>query len=104
MTHAPVFRSLRWSVTVSRDQIDSIRAPRGESEWKRRDVLKVAMIEDSRQIIVLREPVVGHGLAGFRKTVHAIAISPDDDSALNGWISDARNALDPARPESADHR
>jgi hypothetical protein len=95
---------LRWSVTISRDQIDSIRAPRGESDWKRRDVLKVAMIEDPRLLIVLREPVVAHGLAGFRKTVKAIAISPDDDSALTAWISDARNALDPATPESADHR
>jgi hypothetical protein len=62
------------------------------------------MIEDPRLLIVLREPVVAHGLAGFRKTVNTIAISPDDDSALDGWISDARNALDPATPESADRR
>jgi hypothetical protein len=95
---------LRWSMTVSRDQIESIRAPRGESDWKRRDVLKVAMIEDPRWIIVLREPLVAYGLAGFRKTVNAIAISPDDDSVLSGWISDARNELVPAPPESADHR
>ena len=94
---------LRWRVDVKRDQVDSMRAARDESDWKRRDVLKVAMIDDPRWIIALREPIVAHGLGGFRKTVTAIAISPDDDGALTAWISDARNASSPAAPESAEH-
>ena len=73
---------LRWSVTVPREQIAAIRPAAGESDWKRRGVLKVAMLEDPRYIIELREPVVAAGLAGIRKTVHAIAISPDDDSVI----------------------
>ena len=95
---------LRWSATVRRDQVDSIRAARGQSDWKRRDLLKVAMIDDPRSIITLREPIVVHGLAGFRKTVKAIAISPDDDAPLNDWISDARSGPAPAMSALADHR
>jgi len=45
-------------------------------------VLKVAMLEAPRYLIRLREPVVAHGLAGFRRTIDAIAIAPDDDDAL----------------------
>jgi hypothetical protein len=73
---------LRWSVDVPRDQIVAIRAAKGEADWKRRGVLKVAMIDDPRYIIELREPVVAVGLVGMKKRIDAIAISPDDDSVI----------------------
>jgi hypothetical protein len=76
---------LRWSVTVSRSQIAKIRAAEGEADWKRRGVLKVALLDDPRFIIELTEPVVANGLAGFRKTIRAIAIAPDDDAILCEW-------------------
>ena len=70
---------LRWSVSVPLDAIESIDAIRGESDWKRKDVLKVAMIDEPRWLVRLREPVVARGLAGLTKTIRAIALLPDDD-------------------------
>lgn len=73
---------LRWSATVSRDNIASIEPVREEREWKRKDVLKVAILDPPRWLVMLREPVVAHGLAGRTKTVTAIALLPDDDEPL----------------------
>ena len=70
---------LRWSATIPRDLIASIEEVRDESQWKRKDVLKVAILDDPRWLITLREPVVVHGLAGLRKTVQAIAMLPDQE-------------------------
>jgi hypothetical protein len=78
---------LRWSVAVPRTNVAAVRRTNGEADWKRRGVLKVAMLEDPRYMIELREPQVAKGLAGIRKTISAIAISPDDDDALTSWIS-----------------
>ena len=74
---------LRWSATVSRDQIASIEEIRDESEWKRRDVLKVAILDAPRILVTFREPVVLRGLAGLRKTVNAVALLPDQEDALS---------------------
>ena len=73
---------LRWSVSIPLSAIESILPIREESEWKRRDVLKLAMLEEPRWLVVLREPVVVKGLAGLRKEVHALAMLPDDDEAI----------------------
>ncbi|HEY3056774.1 MAG TPA: hypothetical protein VGK31_12660 [Thermoanaerobaculia bacterium] len=73
---------LRWSVDVSRDQIAAVRAASGETDWKRSGVLKVAMIDDPRYIIELREPILAVGLVGMQKKIDAIAIAPDDDSVI----------------------
>lgn len=72
---------LRSTVTVTRDRIVSCEAIRSEAEWKRPGVLKVAMLDAPRLLIRLREPAVARGLLGLRKTIDAIAISPDDDGA-----------------------
>jgi hypothetical protein len=55
--------------------------PRHRAHLSRKDVLKVAILDDPRWLITLREPVVVHGLAGLRKTVRAIALLPDQDFA-----------------------
>lgn len=68
---------LRWSVVIPRENIASIEPI---ANWKKeRDVLKVAILDDPRWLITLREPIVVRGLAGLRKTVRAIALLPDQD-------------------------
>jgi hypothetical protein len=73
---------LRWHVTVPLASIASIDDVVGE--WKPQPgVLRVAMLEDPRVIITLDEPVIAKGLAGLRKTIHAIALLPDDDETID---------------------
>lgn len=74
---------VRWSVSVPLANIASIEEVRAEQEWKRKDVLKVAMLEEPRWLITFEEPVVARGLAGLRKTIRAIALLPDDDETIS---------------------
>lgn len=79
---------MRWSATIAFHNIASIEPVR---EWKkRRDALKIAMLDEPRWLITLREPVVAHGIAGIRKTIRTVALLPDDD----GWISDVQRACE----------
>lgn len=73
---------LRWSVTIPRDCIASITAVHQESDWKRRDILKVAMLEEPRWLVTLHEAVTARGLAGMRKEIVALALLPDDDNCI----------------------
>jgi hypothetical protein len=70
---------MRWNVTVPRELIASIEEIRSESEWKRKDVLKVAILDEPRWLVTLHEPVIAHGLLGVRKEVRAIALLPDEE-------------------------
>lgn len=76
---------LRWTVTIPREQILSVDQIRNESEWKRKDVLKMAMLDEPRWLITLREPIVAQGMAGIRKTIRAVAILPDRDDWRLPW-------------------
>jgi hypothetical protein len=79
---------LRWSVSIPLTSIASIEEVRN---WqKRRDVLKVAMLDEPRWLIELHEPVVARGLAGLRKEIRGIALLPDDEET----ISVLRSAID----------
>jgi hypothetical protein len=91
---------LRWSATIPRPLIASIEEVREESQWKRKDVLKVAILDDPRWLITLREPVVVRGLAGLRKTVTAIAMLPDQELSVVNAALLAPSACDTpsARP------
>jgi hypothetical protein len=73
---------LRWTLTIPRDLIASIDEIRNESEWKRKDVLKIAILDEPRWLITLREPMTARGMAGLRKEVRALAVLPDRDE----WI------------------
>lgn len=95
---------LRWSIDVKSADVAAISPAGNESNWKRKDVLRVAMIDDPRHLITLREPLVARGLAGLRRTVNAIAVSPDQDEVLTAWISDALRGPGPAAPADAMHR
>jgi hypothetical protein len=74
---------VRWSVSVPLAKIVSVEEVRAESDWKRKDVLKVAMLEEPRWLVTFDEPVVVKGLAGLRKTVRALALLPDDDETIS---------------------
>lgn len=73
---------LRWAVDVPLASIASIESISDESQWKRRDVLKVAILDEPKFLVVLREPIVARGLAGFRKEIRALALLPDDESLI----------------------
>ena len=77
----------RWSVTVDRDNIAAIEPVRSESDWKRKGVLKLAMIDEPRLLIRLREPVVATGLAGITKTIDTIAALPDDEVGFKSALA-----------------
>ena len=57
----------------------------------RRSCLRIAMLDEPRWLVTLREPVVVHGIMGIRKAVRALALRPDDDQ----FISAVRSASDP---------
>lgn len=78
---------MRWSLDVPLAAITSIEAVREERAWKQPGILKVAMLEEPRWLITFDEPRVASGLAGLRKTVHAIALLPDDER----WIEILRD-------------
>lgn len=66
---------LRWSVDVPIANIAEIKAA---ASGRTARVLRVAMIDEPRLLIELREPVVAHGLMGLEKTIDAIALLPDE--------------------------
>ncbi|HET7435835.1 MAG TPA: hypothetical protein VFN10_14095 [Thermoanaerobaculia bacterium] len=74
---------LRWSVDVPLANIAAVEAVHGEADWKRKDVLKVAILDEPRWLVRFHEPVVVHGLAGLQKRVTALALLPDQEGALN---------------------
>ena len=82
---------LRWNVAVPLASIASIDDVQGE--WKQQPgVLRVAMLEEPRVLITLEEPIVAKGLAGLRKTIHAIAFLPDDDETIDALRAQWRTA------------
>ena len=87
---------LRWNVSIPLSLIASVEEIRGE--WTRKkDVLKVAMLDEPRWLITLREPVVAHGLAGLRKEIRALAVRPDQEE----WLSFLPSASSPGDTPSA---
>lgn len=88
---------MRWSATISLANIESIDAIREEREWKRRGVLRVAMLDEPRWLITLREPVVVNGIAGIRKEIQALALLPDDDQIINAVQRAAASNRETAR-------
>jgi hypothetical protein len=78
---------MRWNATVPLAQIESIREIREERDWKRRDVLRIAILDEPRWLIALREPILVHGLIGMTKEVRAFAVLPDDDAFVTSLRS-----------------
>jgi hypothetical protein len=73
---------LRWRAAIPLNAIASVETVRGESDWKRKDVLKMAMLDDPRLIVRFKTPQTAHGLAGLTRTIEAVAILADDDDGF----------------------
>ncbi len=72
----------RWSISIPLSAITAIEPIRSESDWKRKGVLKVALLAEPRLLIRLDAPAIATGLAGVRKTIDAVALLPDDLEAF----------------------
>src|SRR3954454_19690684 len=73
---------LRWRAAIPLDAIASVETVRGESDWKRKHVLKMAMLDEPRLIVRFKTPQTAHGLAGLIRTIEAGAILADDDDGF----------------------
>ncbi|HEX7829753.1 MAG TPA: hypothetical protein VF787_08855 [Thermoanaerobaculia bacterium] len=73
---------MRWSADIDRANIASVEEIREEGQWKQPGVMKIAILDEPRWLITLREPVIVRGLAGLRKEIRAIAMLPDDDAVV----------------------
>jgi hypothetical protein len=80
----------RWNISIPLTTIASIEPIRSESDWKRKGVLKVALLDEPRLLVRLEAPAIATGLAGIRKTIDAVAILPDD---LEEFEVALRNAI-----------
>jgi len=74
---------LRWNAEIPLDEIESIDDVGSEADWKRKNVLKMAMLDEPKYLVKLRRPVTVNGLAGIRRTIDAIAVLPDDIEAFD---------------------
>jgi hypothetical protein len=81
---------LRWSARIEGDNIAAIDPVRGEVDWKRRRTLKVALLDEPKVLIRLRQPIVVRGLAGLTKTIDSVAILPDDEAAFAAAVASFR--------------
>ena len=81
---------LRWSIDVPADRIASIEIITADGQWKsRRDVLKVAILDDPKLLVTFTEPRAAHGIAGLRKKITAVAILPDDSERFEAELQAA---------------
>jgi len=87
---------LRWRMTIPLSSIEAIEPVRTEKAWNRKGVLKVAMLDEPRLLVRLREPQTAFGLAGLTRTIDAVAILADDDAAFETTLRAAMPALHPA--------
>jgi hypothetical protein len=83
---------LRWRAEIPLSAIAAIEPVHGEADWKRKGVLKMAMLDEPRLLIRFAAPRTMQGLAGIRRTFDAIAILADDDAGF----ADALRAATPA--------
>jgi hypothetical protein len=73
---------LRWHAAIPLSAIAAIEPLQHEAEWKRKGVLKVAILDEPRLLIRFAPPQTVHGLAGISRTIDAIAILADDDAGF----------------------
>jgi hypothetical protein len=83
---------LRWHAAIPLAAIAAIEPLHHEAEWKRKGVLKVAILDEPRLLVRFAAPQTVHGLAGITRTIDAIAILADDDAGF----ADALRAATPA--------
>lgn len=87
---------LRWRAEIPLSAIAAIEPVRGEADWKRKGVLKMAMLDEPRLLIRFAAPRTMHGLAGITRTFDAIAILADDDAGFTDALREAMRDACPA--------
>jgi hypothetical protein len=87
---------LRWRAEIPLSAIAAIEPVHAEADWKRKSVLKMAMLDEPRLLIRFAEPRTMQGLAGIRRTFDAIAILADDDAGFADALRVATLAACPA--------
>jgi len=73
---------MRLNATIARDNIAAIEPITSEAQWKRKGTAKLALLDEPKYLVRLREPVVAEGIAGIRRTIDSIAFLPDDVAAF----------------------
>lgn len=87
---------MRWSATIARANVAAVVVPRGDSEWRRRDVMKLAVLDEPLFVVRLHEPVVATGIAGIQRRVTALAVRPDEPEAFLAALTGVTPAASPA--------
>ncbi|HXH41272.1 MAG TPA: hypothetical protein VNN08_21775 [Thermoanaerobaculia bacterium] len=87
---------LRWRAAIPLAAVTAIEPVRNEGDWKRKSVLKVAMLDEPRLLIRLATPLTAHGLAGMTRTIDAVAMLADDDAGFADALRAAMPASCPA--------
>jgi len=86
---------LRWHAAIPLAAIAAIEPVRGEADWKRKGVLKVAILDEPRLIIRFNTPQIVQGLAGLTRRIDAVAILADDDVDFEAALREAMPASCP---------
>ncbi|HEX3584142.1 MAG TPA: hypothetical protein VH087_20425 [Thermoanaerobaculia bacterium] len=73
---------MRLNATIARSNVAAVEAITNEAQWKRKGIAKVALLDEPKYLIRLREPVIAESLAGIKRKIEAIAILPDDPAAF----------------------
>lgn len=87
---------LRWHAAIPLAAINAIEPVRGEADWKRKGVLKVAILDEPRLMIRFHTPQTVDGLAGLTRRIDAVAILADDDVDFETTLRAAMPASCPA--------
>jgi len=87
---------LRWHAAIPLAAVIAIEPVRNEADWKRKGVLKVAMLDEPRLLIRFATPQTVHGLAGMTRTIDAVAMLADDDAGFAAALRAATPASCPA--------
>ncbi|MEO8033263.1 MAG: hypothetical protein ABI837_02445, partial [Acidobacteriota bacterium] len=81
-----VRHGLRWSMDVALVDIASIDDVQNESDWKRKGVLKIALFDEPRCLIRLKQPQTAQGLVGITRTIDTLAVRPDDEERFRSLL------------------
>jgi hypothetical protein len=87
---------LRWHAGIPLSAIAAIEPVHGEADWKRKGILKMAMLDEPRLLVRFVAPQTMNGLAGITRTFDAIAILADDDTGFADALRAAMPASCPA--------
>ena len=71
---------IRWQLDIPLDLVDGVDDLPAGNGGRIPGRLNIAIMEEPRLLIRLREPLTARGLAGIRREVTSVALAPDDES------------------------